>query len=98
MAYYYPDLNISGMETVSILGGCGHEAVEVRDLLEVFPELASEGETNSEFARKVEQAADLARREDAYVDLRSRLDVDYEDKLDAVAEALDRFEEKEESN
>lgn len=47
--------------------------ISADDLLTVFPELAGDDyETYEEFARKVQQAADLVRKEDAYVDLRVR--------------------------
>ena len=47
-------------------------AVKVSDLFEVYPELDG-GEPLEEFAKKVVLAAELARREDAYEDLRDRL-------------------------
>lgn len=51
----------------------GAASVRVDDLLAVFPELAVEGETEGAFMGKVRRAAEIARSEDAYVDLRSRL-------------------------
>lgn len=47
--------------------------VYVEDLLTVFPEISKEGETDQDFARKIMHAAGLARKEDAYEDLRDRV-------------------------
>lgn len=56
-----------------IVGGTIKPSVYVDDLLTIFPELAAEGERDTEFAHKVQMAAELARREDAYEDLRARV-------------------------
>lgn len=76
-----------------IVGGTIKPSVYVDDLLTIFPELAAEGERDSEFAHKVQMAAELARREDAYEDLRSRVKSTTEPSL-RDAQTAKRFQER----
>lgn len=67
--------------------------VSVDDLLTIFPELAVKGETDQEFAEKVRLSAELARKEDAYEDLRSRVQSSAEPSL-RDAQTAKRFQER----
>lgn len=60
--------------------------VSVNDLWAVYPELEG-GESPAEFAHKVRLAADLARKEDALVELRDRLEPIRDEGWDAGFEA-----------
>lgn len=74
--------------SLPVISGTFKAAVYVEDVLTIFPELAVEGESDHEFARKVQLSAELARKEDAYEELRSRVFTQPEDPT------IKRFQER----
>lgn len=63
------------------------EMVSVSDLFAVYPELAGFCEGHASFAERIRLAADLARKEDALVELRDRLEPIRSEGWDAGFEA-----------